>query len=102
MLRVTTHDFVLRGVRRSGEAAGLRLPKLYCKTCELLFRLLNVREGNLGRRRASEDADHNLERLLVFVDVVDCAVEVRKRAFGDAYLLALGKLELELGLFLGH
>src|SRR5882757_355 len=66
----------------------------------LFLDLLYLGEGKLDRSRTAKDADHDLEGLLVFVDVVDGSVEVGEGSLVDADLLALGELDLHRRLVL--
>src|SRR6185503_12103082 len=60
--------------------------------------LLDLQEIQFHRRRAAEDRHHHLERVLVEIDLVNHAVEARKRSFVDADVIALleGVLRLRL------
>src|ERR1700682_3170370 len=62
------------------------------ETLDLDF--IDLREFDLDRGGAAEDADHDLEGLAVFIDVVDGTGEVGEGAFVDAALLALFKFDL--------
>src|ERR1700726_188850 len=62
------------------------------ETLDLDF--VNLREFDLDRRGAAEDADHDLEGLAVFVDIVDGSGEVGEGAFVDADLLAFFEFDL--------
>src|SRR5436190_477061 len=58
--------------------------------------LLHLEEAELHGCRTSEDGHHDLERVLVFVELLDLALERGEGALGDAHRLTL--LERELGL----
>ena len=60
--------------------------------------LLHLQEVELDRRRAAEDRDHHLQRVLVEVHLVDHAVEAGERPFVDPHLLALFEHVLRLRL----
>src|SRR5581483_8349103 len=57
--------------------------------------LFYLAELEFDRRGAAEDRDHDLERLAIFVDLVDHTVEVGERPVSDAHLLVLLELDLE-------
>src|SRR5438093_5281928 len=63
--------------------------------------LLHLQEVQFDRRRAAEDRHHHLQRVPVDIDLIDHAVEARKRTFVDANLLALLEHVLRLR-FLGR
>src|SRR5687768_13720192 len=50
---------------------------------------LHLQKVELDGRCAAEDRDHDLQRVLVEVDLVDHAVEAGERPFVDPHLLAL-------------
>src|SRR5215475_11309044 len=64
--------------------------------------LVHLRELDLDWSGSTEDADHDLEGLLVFVDLVHCSGEVGKRPFVNANLLALVELDLQCRLVLRY
>src|SRR5215470_4607122 len=63
--------------------------------------LLHLPELQLDGCRSSENRDHHLQSLAVFVDLVHHTRKAGKRAFGYAHALVLLELDLELGLVLG-
>src|SRR5579872_847036 len=58
--------------------------------------LLHLLELQLHRSRTSEDRDHHLQRLAVFVHVIHDTGESSERSFADTYRLALFKFNFEL------
>src|SRR6201996_1284815 len=68
----------------------------------LLHRFFYLAELQFPRSRAAEDRHHHLQRLAVFVDLVDHAVEVGKRTLGDAHRLVLFELDLHPRLVFRH
>src|SRR3990172_9609171 len=68
------------------------------------LQFFDLQEIELDRRRPAEDRDHDLQRVLVEVHVVDQAVEAREGPLVDPDLVALLERVLRLGLFgrLGH
>src|ERR1700677_3116994 len=120
-LHIASHDFFLPlycqelegPVKRPGcDSQNLSVPLLASRASlslsstlyPLLLRLdlLNIRKRNLGRCWPAKDRHHHLERLLIFIDVINRAIEVVERPIGNPNLLTLRKLELELRLLLGH
>src|ERR1700744_3072568 len=68
----------------------------------LCLHLVHLREFDINRGGTAKDATHHLQRLTVFVDVVDSASEVREWTLVDADLLALVELDLHRRLVLRH
>src|SRR5215471_20862803 len=67
----------------TSKTAGLKTGHLQIRSAQLF----HAGEIEFHRRRAPENRDGNLEATVVVVDVLDCAVEIRKRAVDDADLL---------------
>src|SRR4030095_12389855 len=90
--------------------AGVALPARICNfttACTFfaiclgfgaLLNLLHLQKIQLDRRRAAEDRDHHLQRVLVEIHLVNHAVEAGKGPFVDAHVIALLEGVLRLGL----
>src|SRR4030095_8639296 len=73
--------------------AGVAFPAGICSLiCPVIFfmtqiplKLLDLQEVQFHRCGASEDRDHHLERVAIEVDLLDDALEVRKRPVDDAH-----------------
>src|SRR5688572_6829878 len=85
--------------------AGVALPAWICNfttACTFFaIRRLNLfylQEVQFDRRRAAEDRDHHLQRVLVEIHVFNHAVEAGERPFVDPHVVALLERVLRLGL----
>ncbi len=69
-----------------------------CSSTCLTNDFLDLKEVEFDRRRAPEDRDHHLQRVLVEVHLVHDAVEARERPLVDPHLLAALERVLRLRL----